>query len=299
LSRYTLSTQSLYGNTPNLLSTNNISDIEYQNQVKSLEKIIYDLKKEISEKNTQISHIRLGYDEKLNYVLSEKEQMKQEISDLKRQITILNKEKSKFILAINSKDDEIVKYKSKILLLINQIKSKNKNIEQLKDNLINIMENNEYSGSSLNYKTLALSSGKPELIRNNKQNEKEDEDSDLSKEENNIADILINMRKQTKSGSSSKNLTILKNKSQKLYYDSGSENNLNINAMKKSLLKKEKLSTPKMSSTQSSWMVPQPPLELNILQRDFENMKKKLNSSIQEKINIKKKINKLRKKKKR
>ena len=283
VSRYNLSSPSLYGNSPNLLSTNNISDIEYQNQVNSLKKNNYDLKKELSEKNAQISHIRLGYDEKLNYILSEKEQMEQEILDLKRENTILNKEKSKFIIMINSKDDEIAKYKSKILILINQIKSKNKIIEKLKGRFINDMDVNEYSSSSLNYNTLALSTGKPELIRTSKQSEKEHGDSDLSKEESNVADMLYNIGKQTKSESSSKNINILKSKSQKIHYDSGSETNLNINAMKKSLLKKEKLSTPKMSSTQSSWMVPQPPIELNILQRDFENMKKKLNMSIHEK----------------
>ena len=118
---------------------------------------------------------------------------------------------------------------------------------------------NEYSGSSLNYNTLALSSGKPELIRNNNQKEKCDEDSEQSKEENNIVDILINMRKQTKVQSTGKNINLLNSKSQKLYYDSGSENNIKISSMKKSFLKKEKLSTPKMSSTQSSWMVPQIP----------------------------------------
>ena len=290
LSRYNLSTPSPYGNSPNLLSPINISDIEYQNQVNSLKKNIYDLKKEISEKNTQISHISLEYDEKLNFILSEKAKLEQEISNLKRQNIMLNKEKSKFIKIINSKDDEIANHTKKIKLLINKIKSKNIDIDLLKENLKNMMGNNEYSASSLNYNTLALSSGKPELIRNNNQKEKDGEDSEQSNEENNVVDILYNMTKHTKNQSTGKNINILKSKSQKLYYDSGSENNININSMKKTFLKKEKLSTPKMSSTQSSWMVPQIPSEFHILQRDFENMRKKLNCSIQENQKLKKYI---------
>jgi hypothetical protein len=183
LSRYNLSTPSPYGNSPNLLSPINISEIEYQNQVNSLKKNIYDLKKEISEKNTQISHISLEYDEKLNFILSEKAKLEQEISNLKRQNIMLNKEKSKFIKIINSKDDEIANHTKKIKLLINKIKSKNIDIDLLKENLKNMMGNNEYSASSLNYNTLALSSGKPELIRNNNQKEKDGEDSEQSNEE--------------------------------------------------------------------------------------------------------------------
>ena len=121
LSRYNLSTPSPYGNSPNLLSPSNI---EYQNQINSLKKNIYDLTKEISEKNTQISHISLEYDEKLNFIISEKAQMEKEISNLKRQNIILNKEKNKFIKVINSKDEEIASHTTKIKLLINQIKSK-------------------------------------------------------------------------------------------------------------------------------------------------------------------------------
>lgn len=98
--------------------------------------------------------------------------MEQEISNLKRQNIMLNKEKSKFIKIINSKDDEIANHTKKIKLLINKIKSKNIDIDLLKENLKNMMGNNEYSASSLNYNTLALSSGKPELIRNNNQKKK-------------------------------------------------------------------------------------------------------------------------------
>ena len=106
---------------------------------------------------------------------------------------------------------------------------------------------------------------------------KTNNDSVDSNEEDILADILINTGKLTKKKSSSK-IDISKSKSQKICYDSGSDNKIK-NLNKKFFMKKDS-STPKMSCTQTSWITPSIPHEFLILQNDFENIKNILNKIV-------------------
>jgi hypothetical protein len=281
---------SISSNSSNILPNMNLNDANFQNtrQLNNMKKIISDLKNEISNKNEEISQISLSRDEQLNHVISKNNQLEQEISNLKRKNILLNKSNIKLNKLIASKDDEINQYKEKVNALLNTITSKNNTINRLKEDSKNKMEDleNKYMNLSSNYNTLALSSGSSKIIKFTQQKSKQNNDSDFSNEEDDIADILINTGKLAKNEQNN-NADLIKSKSQKLYYESSSDNN--INNLNRQILKTDKISTPKMSSTQSSWMISKKPSEIQIMQRDFDMIKIKLDLSIQENKKLKNK----------
>ena len=249
----------------------------------NLKRAIIDLKKELEKKNERISEISLDYDEKLNSLLSINNELEQKLSDIKIQNLNLNKKINKMNQIIKYKDDEIYKYKTKLEIIINKVKEKNEEITILRQESKLKKEDleNKYIDLSSNYNTLALSSGGSKIINYNNPKSKTDRgdnESDNSNEEDKIVDILVNTRKLSKN-ESNKNLDLIKSKSQKLYYESGSENNI-VNLNKNFLDKKDRIKSQKMSSTQSSWMIPNKPMEIQVIQRDFENMKNKLDLAI-------------------
>ena len=284
----------------NQLSKNNFSNSNnYPNMNMNdksninLKRAIIDLKKEIDEKNVQISEISLDYDEKLNNLISLNDELEQKLSEIKMQNLDLNKKINKYNQIIKYKDDEIYKYKEKLEILLNRVKQKNEEIKMLKQESKLKKEDleNKYIDLSSNYNTLALSSGGSKIINYNNQKAKTtkaDNDSDFSIEEDKIADILINTGKMAQK-ELNKNLDFTKSKSQKLYYESGSDNNI-VNLNKNLLAKKDRITTPKMSSTQSSWMVSHKPVELQVIQNDFENIKNKLNNTLLENKKLNQKI---------
>ena len=274
------------------ISSSNITNMkmnEQNRQLNNYKKIISDLKNELSQKDEEILNMKFNYDEPINDFISKNNELQKELSDLKRHNIILNKKNNNLQKIINNKDDEIYKYKEKVQALLNTINVKNESLNKLKEESKNKIDDleNKYINLSSNYNTLALSSGGSKLINYDAQKAKTNNDSIDSKEEDNLADILINTGKLTQNKSSN-NIDLIKSKSQKLYYDSGSENNIK-NLKKKCLIKKGSI-TPKMSSTQSSWMISSIPHELQILQRDFENIKNKLDFNIQENKKLNQKI---------
>ena len=276
---------SISSNSTNILPNMNLNDLNNQNnrQISILKKNISDLKLEISKKNEEFSQMCINYDEQLNHFLSKNNQLEQELSNVKRSNILINKSNIKLNKLITFKDDEIGKYKEKMQALLNTIASKNNDINKLKEDSKNKMEDleNKYMNLSSNYNTLALSSGGGQLIKYTQQKSKSNSDSDFSNEEDNLAEILYNTGKLAKKESNNNNNDILKSKSQNLYYESGSENKVkNLNKQKS--IKNDRISTPKMSSTQSSWMISKKPNEIHIFQRDFENIKKKLDIAIKE-----------------
>ena len=277
---------SISTNSSNILSNMNLNDIN--NKINNYKKIILDLKNEISEKNGQISQIQLTYDEQIFYLDAKNKQLEEEVSKLNRENIFLNKTNLKLNEMKILNNDEINKYKEKVQALLNTIESKNNDIRKLKEVSNKEMDDleNKYMNLSSNYNTLAFSSGVNKLIKYSHQKTKTNNDSDFSNEEDKIAEILINSGKLAKKKSSN-SIDLINSKSQKLYYDSGSENKI-IRINRKLKIKNESIGTPKMSSTQSSWMISKKPHELQILQKDFQNMKKKLEISIQENQKLKK-----------
>ena len=164
-----------------------------------------------------------------------------------------------------------------------QINIKNEDINKIKGEAKNIIGNLEkkYSDLSSNYNTLVLSSGNSKLIKNISGKAKTNIGSDISNNENEneneneedeLAEILLNTGK----------LALQKSKSQNINYDSGNEDN---DANKK-MKKKEIAKTPKMSSTQSSWMVSPASREFLLFQKDCENMNDNLNNALLQNQNM-------------
>ena len=232
------------------------------NQINNYKKTITNLKNEINNKIEEISLLRLNQDEKLNALITRNQQLEEEIINLKNNNILLNKSNIELQKYNKIKEIEIKQYKEKIKVLLNKISSKN-----------NI---------SFNYNTLALSSGGNHYIKYNNQNPNPKHikaktniefDSSNDDNEDKLADILLN------SGN------IIKSKSHKINYDSGSESNImNLNIINKFNNKKDFLNkTPKMSSTQSSWMIS--PVQKELIKN--EQLLKKLideNTSLKNKL---------------
>ena len=223
----------------------------FNNQINSYKKTIANLKNEIENKSEEISLLKLSYDERLNALLIQNSQLEEELENMKKNNMLLNKANIKMQKLNKYKDNEINQYKEKVKQLLNKINLKNEDINKIKGQAKNIIDNlnNKYNNLSSNYNSLALSSGGSQLIKYNHQKAKTNIESDLSNyEEDQLADILIKTGKRS---------SISKSKSQKINYDSGSENNiLNLNKkLNKFSANKERVNTPKMSSTQSSWMI--------------------------------------------
>ena len=292
---------SLSSNSSNIIPNMNKND--NNRQVNNFKKIISDLKSEISKKDEKISQISLDYDEQTNYLISKNNQLEQELSKIKRQNVKLNKSNNNFQKMIKLKDEEINGYKEKVKALLATITVKNDYLNKLKEDSKNKIEDleNKYINLSSNYNTLAISSGANKLINYDTQKDSNDNDSDFSNEEDNLADILINTGKLAKKESKN-TVDLIKSKSQNIFNESITEkNNKTTKNMNNNFLpKQDRISTPKMSSTQSSWMISSAPHELQIIHRDFDNIKKKLDISRHENKKLNQKfilINEQKKKK--
>ena len=243
----------------------------FNNQIISYKQTIANLKNEIENKIEEISILKLNYDEKLNALLIQNNQLEEELTNLKNNNMLLNKENLKMQKINKYKDNEIKQYKEKVHALINQINNKNEDIIKIKGQAKNIIENlkNKYNNLSSNFNTLALSSVGNNNIKYNHKKAKTNIGSDTSNyEEDQLADILIHTGKKA---------NYSKSKSQKINYDSGSENNvINLNKnINKFHAKKEHLNkTPKMSWTQNSWMVPPAQKELMLFHQNSDNITK-------------------------
>ena len=266
-------------------SYNKIKEINIQltKQINSYKQKIEYLKNEIENKNEELSLLRLNLDEKFNILMNQKAQMENELMKLKNNNILLNKANIQYQKANKSKENEIKLYKEKVQALLMQINIKNEDINKIKGEAKNIIGNLEkkYSGLSSNYNTLVLSSGNSKLIKNISGKAKTNIGSDISNNENEneneneedeLAEILLNTGK----------LALQKSKSQNINYDSGNEDNKE----KKKMKKKEIAKTPKMSSTQSSWMVSPASREFLLFQKDCENMNDNLNNALLQNQNM-------------
>ena len=114
LSRYK---SSISNNSSNLLPNMELNDINLQNnnQIYNLKKLVSELRNEISKKNGENSQIRLNYDELANNFISEKNQLENEIVKLKKQNLMLNKANIKFKKMLDFKDEEIYKKSESII----------------------------------------------------------------------------------------------------------------------------------------------------------------------------------------
>ena len=226
------------------------------NQINSYNKAITKLKNEIENKMEEISLLKLNYDEKINTLIIRNNQLEEELLNMKNNNILLNKSNLKLQKMNKYKENEIKQYKEKVKALLVKINTKNNEINEA-NNIINNL--NKYLNLSPNYNTLAISSGMNPYNNNNSNKAKTNFESDLSydDEEEQLGDLL-------------KKGNLVKSKSQKINYESEGDKNIKL---KKNIYSDKKTisHTPKMSSTQSSWMVSPGQKELMLFQKDSDN----------------------------
>ena len=226
------------------------------NQINAYNKTITSLRNEIENKMEEISLLKLNYDEKINSLIIKNNQLEEELLNMKNNNILLNKSNLKLQKINKYRENEIKQYKEKVKALLTRINNKNNEINEA-NNIINNLEN-KYMNLSSNYKTLAISSGMNQY-NNNANKAKTNIDSDFSHDdEEQLADLLL------KSGN------LAKSKSQKINYENDSDKNTKL---KKNLYSDKKIisNTPKMSSTQSSWMVSPAQRDLMLFHKDSDN----------------------------
>ena len=245
----------------NQLNRINTTKMNLNNQINAFKKTIANLKNELENKIEEITILKLNYDEKL--------------ADLKNDNRLLNRETLKFQKLVKYKDNEIKQYKEKVQVLIMKINSKNNDINKIKGQSNDIVDNsnNNYYNLLNNYNTLAFASGGKNLIKYSHSKSKTNIGSDISSyEEDHIADLLMKAEKTT---------NLSKSKSQKIKYESENETRIN----KK--ISKDRIKTPKMSSTQSSWMIPPAKREIILNRNNNELNNNYLNDNYANKMNTK------------
>ena len=231
------------------------NSISKNNQINAYNKTITSLRNEIENKMEEISLLKLNYDERINSLLIRNGQLEEELLNIKNNNILLNKANLKLQKINKYKENEIKQYKEKVKLLLVKINNKNNELNEA-NNIINNF--NQYMNLSPNYNTLAISSGMNPYSNNNPNKAKTNIESDLSHEdEEQLAGLLVKTN-------------LAKSKSQNINYESEGDKNIKI---KKNIYSDKKMlsHTPKMSSTQSSWMVSPQQRELMLFHKDSNN----------------------------
>ena len=213
-------------------------------------------------------------------LINRNSQLEEELLNLKNNNILLNKSNLKLQKINKYKENEIKQYKEKVKLLLVKINNKNNELNEA-NNIINNF--NQYMNLSPNYNTLAISSGMNQY-NHNANKAKTNIDSDFSHDdEEQLAGLLVKTN-------------LAKSKSQNINYESEGDKNIKI---KKNIYSDKKMlsHTPKMSSTQSSWMVSPQQRELMLFHKDSNNNLENFiqNQQMNQILNIKnEEINQLR-----